>query len=496
MPTGRDITSGKRNSSGKKNANCSFCRKSYREVGPLVEGPDNAYICGECIEVCQSILEQEHRRRGTTKKLFKNVPTPREIVTHLNDYVIGQERAKKVMAVAVHNHYKRLMHAEEASSDVELDKSNILLIGPTGCGKTRFVAHMAAKLGRKLYTVACHDDLAAADLIGRYLLKGGETVWVDRDWRGVDADGNTIEPKSRTFIPALLSDNPYLGADYRARVAAMPEPLRSQLLYGDFNVAEKDQVNQVIPTAWLRAAQDRWTEDGHLRPMISVGADIAQGGDDKTSLAPRHIGDHVGELTTEPGLKTPDGPTASALIVAMLRNGAQVNIDMGGGFGQSTHDHLKHAGIPVLGFIPAASPTRMPPVPREILQDPNRHDLPPPSGDSAQLKYANMRAQAWWEFRLRLDPANNPTVALPPDEDLITELAAPVWKLTPSGIVIEPKEHIRARIGRSTDKADAVIMAFVEPKDDIAAEARHFPRAVRQAARDAGGDVFDPLGDW
>src|SRR6266516_4394362 len=118
-----------------RNAYCSFCRKSYRDVGPLVEGPGDVYICGECIELCQSILEQERRRRGTIKQLFTKVPSPREIVAQLDEYVIGQDHAKKVLAVAVHSHYKRLMLSAEGS-DVEIDKSNILLLGPTGCGKT------------------------------------------------------------------------------------------------------------------------------------------------------------------------------------------------------------------------------------------------------------------------------------------------------------------------------------------------------------------------
>ena len=110
MPSGRDVNAGRRGGgTTKKNAFCSFCRKSYRDVGPLVEGPGDVYICGECIELCQSILEQERRRRGTNKQLFTKVPTPREIVTQLDEYVIGQEHAKKVLAVAVHSHYKRLM---------------------------------------------------------------------------------------------------------------------------------------------------------------------------------------------------------------------------------------------------------------------------------------------------------------------------------------------------------------------------------------------------
>jgi ATP-dependent Clp protease ATP-binding subunit ClpX len=145
MPTGRDISGARRGGTTKKNAFCSFCRKSYRDVGPLVEGPGDVYICGECIELCQSILDQERKRRGTSKQLFTRIPSPREIMTQLGEYVIGQEQAKRVLSVAVHSHYKRLV-ASEDDSDVEIDKSNILLVGPTGCDKTLLARTLARSL--------------------------------------------------------------------------------------------------------------------------------------------------------------------------------------------------------------------------------------------------------------------------------------------------------------------------------------------------------------
>lgn len=163
MPAGNDI-GGRRSSSTKKNASCSFCRKSYREVGPLVEGPGDVYICGECIELCQSILDQEQRRRGSSKPLFKKIATPREIVSHLDQYVIGQIEAKRVMAVAVHNHYKRLTLGSEGS-DVEIDKSNILLVGPTGSGKT-LLARSLARMLNVPFAIGDATTLTEAGYVG------------------------------------------------------------------------------------------------------------------------------------------------------------------------------------------------------------------------------------------------------------------------------------------------------------------------------------------
>jgi ATP-dependent Clp protease ATP-binding subunit ClpX len=166
MPAGKDMSGGRRSASTtKKNAYCSFCRKSYRDVGPLVEGPGDVYICGECIELCQSILDQEQRRRGTTKPLFNRIPTPRELVASLDQYVVGQTFPKKVLSVAVHNHYKRLQLGFEGGGDVEVEKSNILLLGPTGSGKT-LLARTLARVLNVPFAIGDATTLTEAGYVG------------------------------------------------------------------------------------------------------------------------------------------------------------------------------------------------------------------------------------------------------------------------------------------------------------------------------------------
>src|SRR2546429_2821424 len=153
------------NTGRNRNAYCSFCRKSYRDVGPLVEGPGDVYICGECIELCQSIIDQEKRRRNVTKSVVTNIPSPRSIKDKLDQYVIGQHHAKKVLSVAVHNHYKRLSLGDEGHRDIEVDKSNILLIGPTGSGQT-LLARTLARILDVPFAIGDATTLTEAGYVG------------------------------------------------------------------------------------------------------------------------------------------------------------------------------------------------------------------------------------------------------------------------------------------------------------------------------------------
>ena len=140
---------------------CSFCGKSQHEVRKLIAGP-TVFICDECVELCMDIIREENKT--STLKSREGVPTPQEILAVLDDYVIGQPYAKRVLSVAVHNHYKRLAHASK-SQDVELAKSNILLIGPTGCGKT-LLAQTLARTFDVPFTMADATTLTEAGYVG------------------------------------------------------------------------------------------------------------------------------------------------------------------------------------------------------------------------------------------------------------------------------------------------------------------------------------------
>ena len=256
-------------------------------------------------------------------------------------------------------------------------------------------------------------------------------------------DGQILPPRSRTFIPARLEDNPDLmRSGYAAVLDKLPKALRDAMRDGKFKTVFQDDEYQVVPTQWILDAQARWSPE---KPagigMTAIGVDIAQGGADRTVMAPRY-GWWYAPLITRPGAETPDGPTAAALIVLNMRDGAMVNIDLGGGWGGSAYDHLKsNDAVAMTGIIPGGASSG-----RTV---------------DGRLQFKNVRAEMWWRFREALDPSNETKIALPPDPELRSELAAPKFKVN-SGTVIqlEEKIEIKKRLGRSPDKGDAVVMAY------------------------------------
>lgn len=254
--------------------------------------------------------------------------------------------------------------------------------------------------------------------------------------------GELVYPKSRTFIPARLEDNPILEATgYRAILQALPEPLRSQMLYGDFTIGTTDDPWQVIPTAWVRAAQARWTAAGAgSHPLTALGVDVARGGADQTVIAARH-GAWYAPLRVFPGSSTPDGPRVAAQVLAAHRDKAAVQVDVIG-VGGSVYDHL-------VGVVPAVAVN--------VASGTAARDR------TGRLGFVNVRAELYWKFREALDPDTGDGVALPPDPELLADLTAPRWTLRSNGIQVESKEALRERLGRSPDKGDAVLLASYLP---------------------------------
>ncbi len=150
---------------GRVHYRCSFCNKGQEEVRRLIAGPNQVYICDECVQLCREIIEEEEPVAPRAEPSFAGIPTPRELYERLNNYVIGQDRAKRILSVAVYNHYKRINAGLNGDDDIELHKSNILLVGPTGCGKT-LLAQTLAKLLDVPFSIADATALTEAGYVG------------------------------------------------------------------------------------------------------------------------------------------------------------------------------------------------------------------------------------------------------------------------------------------------------------------------------------------
>jgi hypothetical protein len=286
---------------------------------------------------------------------------------------------------------------------------------------------------------ANHPNPALPGELRWYIVVGDEHIEVDST-DPVQRGDETYTPQSRTFIPAKVSDNPYYAnSSYVARLQALPEPLRSKMLKGDFAAGREDAAFQVIPSEWLRLAQQRWkTREKPTTPQTALGVDVARGGKDKTVISPRYD-NWFDEQICEPGKVTPDGGAVATLVINARRDNSTVNIDIIG-VGTSPYDSL-HGTIGMKAVAMNAS------------EGSDARDR------SQQLKFVNQRAEWWWKFREALDPDTGDDLAIPPDPEILADLTAPKWKLTARGIQIESKDDVKTRIKRSPDKGDSIIYA-------------------------------------
>lgn len=280
--------------------------------------------------------------------------------------------------------------------------------------------------------------------------KPGEIRWYanidDKDTEVEDGSpikhrGETLYPLSRTFVPGKLLEI-LKGTGYEATLQRLREPLRSQLLHGDFSMADDDKELQVIRTEWVRAAQERWKPERPKDMVLrGLGVDVSRGGKDQTVVSKRY-GSWFAPLEKYDASDSKDGKAVAALVIKNLEEGehkARIVLDLTG-IGSSPYDELVTHGYNVDGFLGASKS--------------------PFTDDSGRLNFANRRAESWWKFAEALEPNSGEKIALPPDSELMADLTAPTWKLVGNGIQIEDKDAIKKRLGRSPDCGDAVVMNY------------------------------------
>lgn len=269
---------------------------------------------------------------------------------------------------------------------------------------------------------------------------------VDQHWTGPGThaiEGVSYTARSLTFIRASLKDNPYRDTpEYRARLESLPEPLRSQVLFGDFTAGTEDVEWQAVPSSWVQQAQARWHPQPPLGvPMCAIGIDAALGGKDRAAIARRYDGWYARMINVD-GKDIKSGQQLGGHAMSVRTGNARLITDVGGGWGADCHAHLARNQLPCdsyMGVRPSMARTR-----------------------DEQFPYFNIRSQAVWQFREALDPfqPGGSRIFLPPSARLMADLTAPRYDTKSGKLRIESKEDVCKRLKRSTDEGDAVIMAW------------------------------------
>lgn len=285
----------------------------------------------------------------------------------------------------------------------------------------------------------------------RWYVRGPHDTEIEVDGPGeydIEGESKPTKSSSRTFIPAKLSDNPDLmdGGQYEKALDKLDDDLRDAYRDGEFKIILEDQPKQLIPAAWIKAAQDRWTDEPPAGiPMCAIGVDVAQGGKDNNILAPRYDA-WFAKIIKIPGRDTPLGTDLLGPIMTHRRDRATIILDVGGGYGSDTYKSLQENGIPV--------------IPHKGAKGSHAKSVDRLYG------FNNYRCEVHYRFREALNPAQpgGSRVALPPDTTLFADLTAILFSIekSPNGLMVklENKDKLCLRIGRSPDHGDAVINAW------------------------------------